>query len=121
MFEGLRSLIFQVPDVAEAKAWYEKVLGYAPYFDEAFYVGFNVGGFELGLLPTEGDLQQGDSVHCYWGVPDIQAAYDRLKELGAVPSSEINNVGGPIELATFKDPWGNAFGIIYNPEFQLPV
>jgi hypothetical protein len=51
MILGLRSAIYPVGDIAAAKAWYEKVLERKPYFDEPFYVGFEVGGFELGLIP----------------------------------------------------------------------
>ena len=40
--------------MAAAKRWYTKVLGLTPYFDQPFYVGFNVGGYELGLLPDGG-------------------------------------------------------------------
>lgn len=50
-FLGLRTTIYPVTDLAKAKAWYSAVLGVKPYFDEPFYVGFNVGGFELGLDP----------------------------------------------------------------------
>lgn len=120
MFEGLRSLIMHVPDLAEAKAWYQEVLGFEPYFDEPFYAGFNVGGYELGLLPEEGSVPRGQAVTCYWGVSDIKAAYQRLQELGAKARGDIQNVGGAVELAEFNDPWGNGFGIIYNPDFRLP-
>jgi len=51
MLLGLRTAIYRIPDLAEGKRWYTKVLGFAPYFDEPFYVGYNVGGYELGLLP----------------------------------------------------------------------
>ena len=43
-FRGLRTAIYAVADVPRAKAWYAEVLERAPYFDEEFYVGFNVGG-----------------------------------------------------------------------------
>jgi len=49
MLLGLRTVIYPVADLARGKAWYEQVVGAKPYFDEPFYVGFNVGGFELGL------------------------------------------------------------------------
>ena len=49
MFLGLRTVIYNPGDMDKAKAWYSSVLGIAPYFDEPFYVGFNVGGYELGL------------------------------------------------------------------------
>ena len=51
MLLGLRTAIYHTPDIAAGKLWYTKVLGFPPYFDQPFYVGFNVGGFELGLTP----------------------------------------------------------------------
>ena len=123
MFLGLRSLISVVPDLEAAKKWYSEVLGFGPYFDMPFYVGFNVGGYELGLRPQDDGeaASRGTAVCCYWGVADIRASFERLKSLGAVPVGEVMNVGGEIEVAEFNDPWGNHFGIIYNPEFQLPA
>jgi len=53
MLQGLRTAAYQVKELDKAKAWYGKVLGLQPYFDQPFYVGFNVGGFELGLVPAE--------------------------------------------------------------------
>ncbi|PYI64046.1 MAG: hypothetical protein DMF07_07900 [Verrucomicrobia bacterium] len=50
-FHGLRTAIYRAPDLDKAKAWYSRVLGIAPYFDQPFYVGFSVGGYELGLDP----------------------------------------------------------------------
>ena len=51
--QGLRSLIYPSSDVATAKAWWSDFLGFGPYFDEPFYVGFNVGGYELGLVASD--------------------------------------------------------------------
>lgn len=51
MILGLRTAIYPAPDLAAARDWYAEVLGMAPYFDQPFYVGFSVGGFELGLVP----------------------------------------------------------------------
>ena len=55
MFLGLRTVIYHAPDLAKAKAWYAAAFNVAPYFDEPFYVGFNVGGYELGLNPEPQD------------------------------------------------------------------
>ena len=49
MFLGLRTAIYHVADIGTAKSWYSSILGFGPYFDEPFYVGFNVSGYELGL------------------------------------------------------------------------
>ena len=53
LINGLRTVIYHVPDLAQAKAWYSRVLEREPYFDQPFYVGYEVGGFELGLQPDE--------------------------------------------------------------------
>jgi catechol 2,3-dioxygenase-like lactoylglutathione lyase family enzyme len=117
-FLGLRTVIYYVADVERAKQWYRSVLGIDPYFDEPFYVGFNVGGFELGLHPNEGDLGPGaGGAVTYWGVPNVAEAWKRLLGLGAASSSEPQNVGGDIVVATVKDPFGNLLGIIENPDF----
>lgn len=120
MFQGLRTVIYQVGDLEQAKAWYSTVLGVKPYFDEPFYVGFNVGGFELGLQPGAAGLSRAsDSVITYWGVSQIETAFKRLLELGATVQAEIQDVGGDIRVASVIDPFGNIVGIIENPHFSL--
>ena len=116
MLLGLRTAIYLTPDIAEGKLWYTKVLGFPPYFDQPFYVGFNVGGFELGLTPDGGKAASG----AYWGVKDIELVLARLLELGAEPRTDIQDVGDGIRVADVLDPWGNVFGIIENPNFKLP-
>ena len=120
MFLGLRTAIYHVADIEAAKAWYSSVLGFAPYFDEPFYVGFSVGGYELGLQPTEGEAaEKSEGVVAYWGVDDANAALSLLIERGAFPYQEVQDVGGDIKVASVKDPFGNVFGIIENPNFKL--
>lgn len=121
MFEGLRTLIFRVKpqDLENAKDWYSTLLGKAPYFDEPFYVGFNVGGFELGLDPSENAFQIGNNVQTYLGVKDIESAFLRCLSLGATQESEIRDVGHNIKVATIRDPLGNVLGLIQNPSFKM--
>ncbi len=116
---GLRTCIYKVSDLAAAKEWYTKVFGVAPYFDEVFYVGFTIQGYELGLQPEES--VKGDNVATFWGVEDIETEYKRFLSLGAKGEQEPMNVGGDIMVATVKDPWDNLIGLIYNPEFKLPA
>src|SRR5439155_2582807 len=118
MFLGLRTAIYHVNDIDKGKAWYSKVLGVKPYFDQAFYVGYNVGGYELGLQPTEGSSAgKADGAVAYWGVENAEAAFQRIIELGATVHEAVRDVGGGIKVATVKDPFGNVFGIIENPNF----
>lgn len=116
MILGLRTAIYPVPDLAKAKEWYSQVLGKPPYFDEPFYVGFSVGGFELGLLP--GGKTGTDGAQPLWGVPDAEKAHARLLELGAAALEPVTEVGGGIKVAAVVDPFGNRFGLIENPHFN---
>ncbi len=121
MFLGLRTTIYRVEDLEAAKRWYSEVLGFGPYFDEPFYVGFEVGGFELGLLPGEEGAPTGrGGVTAYWGVDDIRATVDRLVELGATVHRDVEDVGEGILVAELIDPFGNNLGVIHNPHFKLP-
>ena len=117
MFLGLRTVVYKVDDLEVAKEWYSKVLEVEPYFDEPFYVGYSVGGFELGLDPDMSDVTRGNNHVAYWGVEDAEAACLRLGDLGIEPHEPIQEVGGGIKVATFKDPFGNIFGLIENPNF----
>ncbi len=119
MIQGLRTVLYRVPDLAAAKAWYGALLERAPYFDEPYYVGFNVGGFELGLDPDPADGTPGPGgTAAYWGVPDARAALERLRALGVAVASDARDVGGGIVVATVHDPWGNEVGLIENPHFD---
>src|SRR6476620_9733794 len=117
MIQGLRTAIYPMPDLPRGKEWYRQVLGCDPYFDEPFYVGFSVGGFELGLIPDGEPSSAG--VQVYWGTPDAPAELERLKSRGAEVQEPVKDVGGGIKVATVKDPFGNLFGIIENPGFRL--
>ena len=116
MILGLRTAIYPAPDLARAKAWYADVLGIAPYFDQPFYVGFAVGGFELGLVPDGVPGTSGSQA--LWGVVDATAAHARLLALGATALDPVTEVGEGIRVAAVIDPFGNRFGIIENPLFD---
>jgi predicted enzyme related to lactoylglutathione lyase len=119
MFLGLRTAKYDAQDLAKAKAWYSSVLGIQPYFDQPFYVGFNVGGYELGIVPEAdaGPKRRASGV-AYWGVEDAHGAYKRLLELGATPKEEVQDVGDGILVGEVHDPFGNVLGIIQNPHFK---
>jgi predicted enzyme related to lactoylglutathione lyase len=121
MILGLRTVIYRVDDLDRAKAWYRDAFEVEPYFDEPYYVGFSIGGFELGLDPdlSEGKPGPGGSI-AYWGIDSIELAYARFVKLGALPLVGIKEVGGGIKVATLADPFGNTIGLIENPHFSTP-
>jgi len=116
MIQGLRTVIYPVTQLPEATEWYRRVLDKAPYFEQPFYVGFEVGGFELGLVPDGTPGSAGATA--YWGCQDAQAELARLEGLGATVESPLADVGDGIKVATVRDPYGNLFGIIENPYFD---
>lgn len=116
MILGLRTAIYPAPDLAAASRWYAQVLGVPPYFDQPFYVGFSIGGFELGLVPDATPGTTGPQP--LWGVDDATLEFKRLIALGAQALDPVTDVGSGIKVAAVIDPFGNRFGIIENPGFD---
>ena len=117
MLKGLRTVVYKVDDLEKAREWYSALLGFGPYFDEPFYVGFNVGGYELGLDPNAKHAGPGGTV-AWWGVANIAEAMAHMESLGAEVNEKPHDVGGGIKVASVKDPFGNLVGIIENPMFD---
>ena len=116
MIKGLRTALYPTPDLPKAKVWYELVFQRKPYFDEPFYVGFDVGGFELGLVP---DAEPGGvGAKALWGVDGIQQEVERLRSAGVTIAGEIQEMGGGIKVVDIVDPFGNLVGLIENPQFS---
>jgi predicted enzyme related to lactoylglutathione lyase len=113
---GLRTAIYPAADLDAAKTWWIALLGIEPYFDEPFYVGFDVGGYELGLLPS---ADSADGVLIYWGVADVDEAVAAAIALGATEHSPVTDVGEGIVTATVRTPHGVIAGFIHNPHFNV--
>lgn len=115
---GLATAIYPVPDLDRAKAWYATAFNQQPYFDQPFYVGFEIAGYELGLLPDEGRPGPEGGV-AYWRVDDIATAVSHFLQCDATLVSEAKDVGEGITVAVVADPFGNSIGLIENPHFDL--
>ena len=113
--QGLRTVIYPAPDLPAVKAWWTELLGQDPYFDEPFYVGFEVAGYELGLLPT---ADPGEGALTYWGVADVVAAMDAAVAQGATEHVAATEVGDGIVTGSVKTPSGAILGLIHNPHFK---
>lgn len=117
MLLGLRTVIYPAADLAASRAWFTALLGAPPYFDEPFYVGFEVAGYELGLVPA-GTSSTGPVT--YWGVPDAAVALASLLAAGAAAHEAVREVGSGIRVASVVEPGGSVLGVIENPHFALP-
>ncbi|MEY2434414.1 MAG: hypothetical protein QOC92_4139 [Acidimicrobiaceae bacterium] len=114
--QGLRTVIYPTSDLESAKAWWTEFLGFGPYFDEPFYVGYDVAGYELGLLPDHDPV---DGALTYWGVDDVAAAIDAAVEQGAKVHAPPSEVGEGIVTGSVTTPMGSIVGLIFNPHFRL--
>jgi predicted enzyme related to lactoylglutathione lyase len=109
---ALRSVIYQVSNLPRAKAFYAAMLGRTPYFDQPFYVGFDVEGAELGLDPDVSNRGPGPGgAVAYWRVDDISASWEHAIASGGEPLEPPHDVGGP-KVAVVSDPSGNYVGLI---------
>lgn len=113
--EGLRTVIYPSPDIDSAKGWWSELLGIEPYFDQPFYVGFDVAGYELGLLP---DGDPADGALTYWGVADVASAVAAAVARGSTVHVAPSDVGEGIITASVRTPTGSILGLIYNPHFK---
>jgi predicted enzyme related to lactoylglutathione lyase len=112
--QGIRTFIYPVKDIAQAKALYSKFLGIEPYMDEAYYVGFKIGDQDIGLDPN-GHKQGMTGPVGYYHVDDIQKNLQILLDAGAQIQQEVKDVGGGKLIATVKDASDNIIGLIQLP------
>ena len=112
IFNKLRTVIYHVNDIDEAREWYIRATGIEPYFNESFYVGFDINGFELGLDPDGSHFTTGNQTVSYWSVDNVSDVSVKLVGLGAKLIQPKTNVGGSIEVAIIEDPFGNRVGLI---------
>jgi predicted enzyme related to lactoylglutathione lyase len=114
MNQGIRTVIYPVKDIAQAKTLYSKLLGREPYTDEAYYVGFKVGDQEIGLDPHGHNAGMTGPVG-YYHVNDIKKSLQLLLDTGAQVQQEVQDVGGGKLIASVKDADSNIIGLIQFP------
>jgi hypothetical protein len=112
---GLRTLIYPSSDLHASTAWWRNFLGTDPYFEEPFYVGFSVAGYELGLVPVD-DPSGGATA--YWAVDDVEACIADALASGASVREPAHDVGEGIVVGAVESPHGDIIGFIVNPHFH---
>src|SRR5262245_26203730 len=114
--KGLGTVIYAVTDLERAKNWYATAFQQQPYFDQPFYVGFNIGGYELGLDPNGSATGAGrGGTIAYWRVEHLPRVVDHFTANGAAIVSPLTDVGDGIQVAIVADPFDNLIGLIHNP------
>ena len=109
--QGIKTVLHPVTDLAAAKAVYTALLGIPPQADAEYYVGYDVEGQQIGLVPG-GGAQGMTSPVAYWHVADIEAKLAEVTAAGAAVNDPPRDVGGGRLVATFTDPDGNVLGLI---------
>ena len=109
--QGIKIVLHPVSDLATAKAVYTALLGIPPQADSSYYVGYDVGGQHIGLVPSGGSQSTASPV-AYWDVPDIEAKLAEVTAAGATVKESPRDVGGGRLVATFTDPDGNVLGLV---------
>ncbi len=108
---GIRTVLHPVSDLAAAKAVYTALLGTSPQADSDYYVGYDVDGQHIGLVPGGGPQGMTSPV-AFWHVPDIEAALAEVTAAGATVKEAAHDVGEGRLVATVTDPDGNVLGLL---------
>ena len=111
MTSGMRTVIFPVKDLDQAKGVFGALLGVAPAMDQPYYVGYEAPGVHVGLDPN-GHAQAMTGPVGYWHVADIRSALSALIEAGATVQQDVSDVGGGRLIATARDADGNPIGLL---------
>jgi predicted enzyme related to lactoylglutathione lyase len=109
----MQTVIFPVKDLDAAKAVFTALLGAEPATDQPYYVGWNIGGRDIGLDPNGHNRGMTGPV-VYWIVDNIDAAVADLTAAGAEISEAIHEVGGGKRIATVLDRDANPIGVMQN-------
>jgi predicted enzyme related to lactoylglutathione lyase len=109
--EGIKTVLHPVSDVEKAKPVYAALLGTPPQHDGPYYVGFDVAGQHIGLVPGGGPQGMTSPV-AYWHVPDIEAKLAEVTAAGATVKDAPRDVGNGRLVATVTDPDGNVLGLL---------
>jgi predicted enzyme related to lactoylglutathione lyase len=106
MSPAIRSLVIPVSDLDAAKAVYSALLG-EPHTDQPYYVGYDVGGFEVSLAPGDGT---GGPV-AYVDVEDLDGSIATLLAAGATERSPARQVAAEARVCVLADVNGNPIGL----------
>ncbi|MBO1337477.1 VOC family protein [Streptomyces sp. VRA16 Mangrove soil] len=109
--QGITTVLHPVTDLGKAKAVYAALLGAEPTADSEYYVGFDVAGQHIGLVPNAASQGMTAPVS-YWKVEDIEAKLSEVTAAGGSVKEPAHEVGPGRRVATFTDADGNVLGLL---------
>jgi predicted enzyme related to lactoylglutathione lyase len=109
--QGIKTVLHPVSDVEAAKPVYSALLGTAPQHESPYYVGYDVAGQHIGLVPGGGPQGMTSPV-AYWHVSDIEAKLAEVTAAGATVKDPARDVGNGRLVASFTDADGNVLGLV---------
>lgn len=112
--EGIKIVLHPVSDLGRAKALYTALVGIEPQADAPYYVGYDVAGQDIGLVPRDG-AQGMTSPVAYWRVDDVEEKLAEVTGAGATVKEPPHEVGRGRIVATVIDPDGNVLGLVQDP------
>jgi predicted enzyme related to lactoylglutathione lyase len=110
MNKGIKTILYPVKNMAQAKTLFSKLLEVEPYADQPYYTGFKIDDQDIGLVPNNKEA----AVTAFFHIDDIKNSLQILIDSGAEVVQDIKNVGGERLIATAKDIDGNIIGLIQN-------
>ena len=110
MNKGIKTVIYPVNDMNQAKTLFRKLLDVEPYADQPYYVGFRIGDQDIGLVPGG----QNAGMTAFYHIDDINNSLQILLDAGAEIIQDIKDVGGGRLIASVKDKDSNIIGIVQN-------
>ena len=110
----LKTVLYPVKDLDKAKATFTALFGVEPHVDSKYYVGYEVDGHEIGLIPNGHD-QGMTGPEPYYDVEDINVSLAALQAAGAVVLQEPTDVAAGLLVAKVRDTEGNLIGVKQPP------
>ncbi len=103
---SFKTVLIPTKDIAASRDLYRSLLGAEPIVDSEYYVGFDVDGQHIGIVPGATALLP----HLH--VDDMSAAVLQVTSAGGTVVEEPRQVGGGRSVAVVQDASGAVFGLV---------
>lgn len=105
---NFQTVLLPTSDLAASRALYIELLSVQPNADSDYYVGFDVDGQQIGLVPGSTDVQP----HLH--VDDLEASLKVITDAGGTVVDGPRAVGGTRRVAVVRDAYGAQFGLTHD-------